>query len=244
MARLRIAKTGGSVYGDPKDLVLDSDLTSLMIYDEQTLGSTATEYSHNLGYYPLVFAFFQEGTKWHPENSFVGAYSKTKQSVNTVYIENNLGENVKLFISGNAVDNAVGSGKNTAIGRLKIAKPGYNAETETDIRRFQFCSGLDLIKKDLNLRGTITFTTDTGYSWEEEKYIEHNLGYVPLVFATDYAGTMGFGGELPLHYSEGLNNFYYYVTSTRVYFGVSNFSKYPSVETYTFQYQIYRNKIA
>lgn len=242
MARLRIAKTGGTINDNPKDLVFDSNYTSLMIYDEQLLGSSTTEYSHNLGYYPLVFAFFQDGANWHPENSYVGAYSKTKQNTNTVYIENNIGGNVKLFISGNAVDNSIGSGKNTASGKLKIAKPGYNIATETDIRRFQFCSGLDLFKQDYS--GTITFTTDSGYSWEEEKYITHDFGYVPLVFAIDYSGTLGLGGELPLDYSEGLNSFYYYITSTRVYFGVSIFSKDLAPETYTFKYTIFKNKVA
>lgn len=244
MARIRVSKFGGSVYDDKKNLVLDSDNTSLMIYDEQTLSSASTEYTHNLGYYPLVFAFFQSGSEWHPENSFAAGYSRVYQDTNKIYIENNTGGNVKLFISGNAVDNASGSGKNTATGKIRVAKDGFDANNETDIRRFQFCSGLDLIKKDTSLSGIVTLTSDSGYSYEAETYIEHNLGYVPFVSAIDYGGRTGMGGELPVNFVEGMNSYYYYITSTRVYFGVSIFSKDPIIESYIFKYQIYRNKIA
>ncbi len=244
MGRIRVAKSGGTIDDNPKDLVLDSNNTHLMIYDEQTLNSSATSYTHNLGYYPLVFAYFQDGSNWHPDNSFVAAYSRVYQDTNNVYIENNTGSNVKLFICGNAVDNASGSGKNTAIGKIKIAKSGFDADTETDIRRFQFCSGLDLVKRDSALSGTVTLTSDSGLFYEGETFITHDLGYVPMASVIDYAGFTGLGGELPLNFADGLNSYYFYMTSTRMYFGVSIFSKDPVIDTYTFKYQIYRNKIA
>lgn len=239
-----IAKSGGTVADASKDLVLDSRKTSLMIYDEVTLNSSATEYAHNLGYYPMVFAHFQNGSNWHPSDSVLTSFSTFKQDANKIYIENYAGGDVKLTILGNAVDNATGTGKNTATGKIKVAKEGFSANTETDIRRFQFCSGRDLFKRDPALTGTVTLTSDAKYFYEAETYITHNLGYVPYVTAIDFAGFTGIGGELPVNFSDGLNNYYYYMTSTRVYFGVSIFSKDATIDTYTFKYQIYRNKLA
>lgn len=244
MPRARIAKSGGSVFDDPKNLVLDTNQTSLMVLYDVELSSSATEYTHNLGYYPVVFAFFQSGSIWYPAGAYPSGYSNIKQDTNKVYIENNTGGNVRLLISGNAVDNQIGGGKSTATGRMKVAKPGYNAATETDIRRFQFCSSADLFKKDESLRGTVTLTSNADYYYESETYITHNLGYVPVAFAIDFAGVTGDGGELPLTWADGLNDYYYYITSTRIYFGVSIFAKDPVVESYTFRYQIYRNKLA
>lgn len=242
MARIRIAKNGGDIDDDPKDLVLDTDETSLMIYDDPMKGNGITSHTHNLGYYPIVFAFFEDSGKWHPQNSIAADYSNIEMDTNTIYIDNAIGQRTKLFISGNAVDNSVGSGKETATGKLRVAKDGYDAETETDIRRFQFCSGLDLFKKDTSLSGTVTFTTDDDFFWEEEKTIAHNLGYVPFATAIDSAGYLGAGGEIPLDW--GFNNFYFYLTSTNIVFGVAVFSKEPEVQAYTFKYQIYRNKVA
>lgn len=248
MPRIRIAKTGGTIDNDPKDLVLDTNYTSLMIIDEVSITGTTTTYAHNLGYIPLVEVFFGVGGNWYYHKTYVSEWMTSIVDTSTIYITDLSGNTisdlgsvtVRIVIYGNAVDNSSGSGKNTAAGKLKVAKSGYNAATETDIRRLQFASGLDLIKKDTALSGTVSFTTDDGYYWEETKEITHNLGYVPMVSVIDAS----FGGELPLFYQEGLNSYEFYITSTKVYFLLFLAAKAPEIETYTFKYQIYRNKIA
>lgn len=244
MPRIIVAKTGGTIQDDEKSLSLDTNSTSLMIYQEETKTDGSTSHTHNLGYYPLVFAFFHDGSgNWHPQNSISAGFSDITQDTNTIYINNDFGQETKLFICGNAVDNSEGTGKNTAIGMLKVWKPDISIENETDIRKFQFCSGLGLFNKNDALSGSITFTTDSGTSWEEEKTVAHGLDFIPFVTAIDDSGTLGLGGELPLEYLE-INNLYYYVNATNIVFGVSISLKDPEVQTFTFRYNVYMNKIA
>jgi hypothetical protein len=238
MPRIRIAKTGGTINDAPKDLALDSDITSLMILTQENVAGATTQVSHGLGYYPVVYPFFSHDGFWHPGKSILVGYSDTNVDTANIYIENGSGYDWMYYLVGNAVDDQTGSGKNTASGRLKIAKSGLSTDTITDIRQFRFCSGADLFKADTAKRGSVSVTTSSG-NWEPMVAIPHNLGYVPFCSVTD----SDLGGELPLDYSSGFYNFYYKMDDTNLYIGVIDFDQVDPL-TYNFKYQVYRNKIA
>jgi hypothetical protein len=249
MARIIVATTGYDITADQKNLVLDSDVGNLMVIDEQDIAGSATEYTHGLGYLPTTFEYFEYGSQWFPINSpiydtsgiIVGVNSpRIEYDINKIYFTQFNALNIKLFISGNAADDQTGSGKNTASGKLKIAKAGLNVPDITDVRQFQFCSGLDTIKKDLALSGTTTISSSGTFTKSE---ITHSLGYVPVVIAkiesNDY-DTLHNGSMLPL----GLSIFdvtpvSFYVTSTKIVFFVDNV-----IADFTIKYNLYRNKIA
>jgi hypothetical protein len=249
MARMIVAKTGYDITAEQQFLSLDSDVNTLMIIDEQALSGSATEYTHGLGYLPMTLEFFNYGTQWFPVGSVVyntsdaqaGVYSPwLEYDVNKVYITNNDDSlPIKLFISGNAADDQTGSGKNTASGKLKIAKDGLNAPDITDVRQFKFCSGLETIKKDLTLSGSVTISPVAGFSKTE---VTHNLGYIPVVIAkiesNDY--DYGYNGAmLPV----GLSIFdvtpvSFYITTAKIVFFTDN-----ADSTFNIKYNLYRNKL-
>jgi hypothetical protein len=220
-----------------------------MIIEEKNIAGTDTEYTHGLGYLPTTLEFFNYGTQWFPvgseiystDDTYPGVYSPNLEyDTNKVYItQNDDALPIKLFISGNAADDQIGSGKNTASGKLKIAKPGLDVENITDVRQFQFCSGLDTIKKDLTLSGSVTISPVAGFSKIE---VTHNLGYVPVVIAkiesNDY--DYGYNGAmLPV----GLSIFdvtpvSFYITTAKIVFFTDN-----ADSTFNIKYNLYRNKL-
>ena len=250
MARMIVATTGYDITSDQRYLSIDSDISNLMIIDEQNILGSDIEYTHGLGYLPTTLEFFNYGTQWFPINSIVYDTSDTLVAVDSPKIEydtNNVYFTqfntlpIKLFISGNAADNQTGSGKNTASGKLKIAKSGLDVSNITDIRQFQFCSGLDTIKKDTALSGQVTLSNTTGNFTKVE--VTHNLGYIPVVIAkiesNDY-DTIYNGSMLPINLSIfDVTPVSFYITSTKVVFFVDNV-----IADFTINYNIYRNKIA
>ena len=237
MARARIAKTGGTIADSSRSLALDTNFTSLMILNQAQVSGATTSVAHNLGYNPIVYSFFHDGSYWHASRSFGVAYSDISVDTSNIYIENGSGYTWYYFLIGNAVDNATGTGNNNATGKFKVVKSGYNISTATDIRQYQFCSGSDLFKADTGKKGTTSVTTSSS-NWNPIATIPHNLGYVPFCLVSD----SDFGGEIPLEYGDGLWNYYYYMDSTNLYVQVSDLDM-TSPATYNFKYQIYRNKI-
>lgn len=250
MARIIVASTGYNINSDKRYLSLDSDISTLMIIDEQDILGSATEYTHGLGYLPTTMEFFNYGTQWFPVNSPIYDTSDNWQFLispnisldnNKVYFDNPDSLPSKIFISGNTADNSLGSGKNTAIGRLKVAKDGYDISQITDVRQFKFCSGLDTFKKDLQLSGQTTLTSATGAFAKVE--ITHGLGYIPIVTArlvsNDYDNVYD-GAMLPINMAFGdFVPLSYYVTSTKIVFFTENVPI-----TATINYNIYRNKLS
>jgi len=249
MARIRVATTGYNVDSDERYLSLDSDVSSLMIIDEQSLDGATTEYTHGLGYLPTTFEFFNYGSQWFPINSLVYNTSDTlidvdspiiKLDTDKVYITQFDALPVKIFISGNAADNQTGSGKNTASGKLKIAKDGLNIPDITDVRQFQFCSGLDTVKKDLTLSGTTTISSDGSFNKVE---ITHNLGYYPVVIAKLVSNTYDSGFDnsiIPINMTLfDITPISFYITTTKIVFFTTGF-----IGDMTINYNLYRNKIA
>jgi hypothetical protein len=136
-------------------------------------------------------------------------------------------------IWANTVTNAVGTGNNNVSGRLKIAKSGYSVN-ETDARKFVFFSGKSVYKQDLALSGTTGVYLDGELAVGE---VTHNLGYIPIVFATDLES----GSRIP--YSLDSFTITYYITTTKIYFVIWNVGD-PITGTYYFKYKILRDKIA
>lgn len=248
MARMRVAKTEYNIDSDQKFLALDSDVGNLMIIEEVDVLGSATEHTHGLGYLPTTFEYFKYGSQWFPINSLVYNTSDTLVAVdsprieydtNKVYFTQYNALPIKLFVSGNAADNQTGSGKNTATGKLKIAKDGLNAPDITDVRQFKFCSGLDTFKKDLTLSGNVTVSDTTGFGKTE---VNHNLGYVPVVIArlvTNSTDGVGNNSMLPINLSLfDITPVSFYITSTKVVFFTAGYGG-----DFSINYNLYRNKI-
>lgn len=248
MARMIVAKTEYNVDSDQKFLALDSDVGNLMIIEEVDVLGSETEHTHSLGYLPTTFEYFKYGSQWFPINSLVYNTSDTIVAVDSPQIEYDTNKvyftqynalPIKLFISGNAADNQTGSGKNTATGKLKIAKDGLNVLDITDVRQFKYCSGLDTFKKDLTLSGNVTISSDGSFHKAE---VTHNLGYVPAVIAKIVSNTYdsSFAGALlPVIMAfNDITPVSFYITSTKIVFFTEGFAGDLSIN-----YNLYRNKI-
>lgn len=244
-----VASTGYNVASEQKYLTLDSSVGNLMIIDDQNLAGSITEYTHGLGYLPTTLEFFNYGSQWFPINSivyntsdsFIGVDSpRIEYDTDKVYITQFNALAIKLLISGNAADDQTGSDKNTASGKLKIAKDGLNIPDITDIRQFKFCSGLDTIKKDLELSGTTSISSNGSFNKVE---ITHNLGYTPVVIAkleTNSYDSSFDGSMLPVNLSLfDVTPISFYITATKIVFFTTGF-----IGDMIIKYNLYRNKIA
>jgi hypothetical protein len=247
MARIRIAKEGYTVEDDLRFLSLDTNYSSLMIIAEASVAGTATEYTHGLGYLPTTIEFFKFGTQWFPmdsaiydldDNLYLTYAPKIEFDSNKAYFYNPDELPIKLFISGNSADNSIGSGKNTAFGKIKVAKDGQDV-TATDVRQYKFCSGLDTIKKDLALSGTAQIVGDGTFKKVE---VSHNLGYVPIVTARISSNTYdsAFNGRyLPQNWQTyDFVPISFYITTTKIVFFTYN-----QPVTVNITFNLYRNKI-
>jgi hypothetical protein len=256
MARLLIAKSGGSVSGAEKDLVFTSDRGCLM---EQFTGRktiTGRDYvQHGLGYYPAYTVFGKKITSdisgvpnncWTPVIGIIGNatnfYGTASVDTDKLYLEPDddggyITTEYFYSIFGNAVDDSVGSGNNNVSGKLKIAKPGYSVPNITDARQFQFFSGANVFKQDKTLSGTrdITFVD---YDFTVVT-VAHNLGYVPIVYAFEIDN----GSRIPYGNPDG-TVFTYFIDSTNLYLVGGNLMNALGGDTYTVKYTITRDKIA
>ncbi|MDX9798840.1 MAG: hypothetical protein RBT05_08275 [Bacteroidales bacterium] len=178
----KIAKDGqDALTTNQKDLVFDIDNDYMIILEERTDtsdGSGNLEITHGLGYIPAFYHYYESsaGVWERPlESGLGGAWADS----NKIYIDTpDPNTRVRTVIWANSQDNSVGSGRNNASGKLKIAKAGYDAKTETDLRRFKFASGGGVLK--IKEKKTITVST-TGDGSFSQSY-NHGLGYVPQVY--------------------------------------------------------------
>jgi len=248
MSKFIVATTGYDVSADERNLSINSDKSNMMIVDEVDIAGTDTQYTHGLGYLPTTLEFIKYSTQWFPSGSAIYNTSDTWVAVtgsyneydtNKIYFDNPYELDSKIFITGNAADNATGSGKITASGKVKVAKDGLNVPDITDIRQFQFCSGLDTIKKDLTLSGSTTLESDGTFTKTE---ITHNLGYHPVVIAKLSSNTYdSYYNNLPLPINMSIFSLVpvsFYTTTTKLVL----FTK-GVIGDFTISYNIYRNKI-
>jgi hypothetical protein len=205
MARLIVAKTGGTIDDDVKDLAFDSDENYMVILEERidtADGSGNLEITHNLGYLPSFYHFYESSAGvWERqlESGLGGAYTDTTK----IYIQTpSASQRVKTVIWGNSQDNAVGTGRTNATGKLRIAKDGYDATIDTDLRRFKFASSGGVFK--ISEKKTLSITV-TGSGTFTKQYA-HGLGYVPQVYV--FAG----GLQIPIFQfiAAGMSYFFSY----------------------------------
>jgi len=132
--------------------------------------------------------------------------------------------------------------------QLKIAKPTYDAETETDPRNFVF-NQKNIYK--IAFTGDITVTVnyvDDGFGGtigEATASFQHALGYVPVAFAF----TTDFGQQIPTFYPAGAGvaaSLTYKIDNDKIYITVSDtgvFGWTGDEIDFAFRYQIMYDKI-
>lgn len=261
MARLRIAKPGGNIDTDlSKDLAFDSDFSCFNVIQETNVQMTtngsgvgSVTYTHSLGYIPMYQVWIKEKGSVYLNNMWALLSQSASGSIayaTTTTIEifadfalESTTYDYHIIIFGNTPDNVSASGNNNISGTMKIAKPGVDLETATDIRQLAFQSGKHTLKYDDENSGTTSITVSAGSS----NYIDisHNIGYVPLVFVKDVSDTIGGSSTskmLPVFY-EFASNAFYAVDRNKIRV-VADAFYYGSSLTYNLKYFTYRDKIA
>ena len=246
MARLAIAEPGGNAMTDAdKDLVFTTDLDYMIILSERTDtsdGSNNLTINHGLGYIPAFYTFFNDGTgKWYRqlETGLGGSYADTSN----IYIStDNPNQQVRTVIFANSQDNSIGSGRNNASGKLRIAKFGYDAEKDTDLRRFLFASGGGVFKIKEKKAMTVTVHLNGSGDSDDSVSYAHGLGYVPQVYV------FLFGTQIPIFVFEAAGISYsvdFTIDATNLTVHVAS-SGYALVDgdTFNFNAQILLDKIA
>lgn len=257
MARMRIAKTGGSIgVTASKELALDSDYPCLNVIADSTTsittngsGNGSVNITHSLGYYPVYKVYAKEKSTsnltdyWCLIQSVYGGSSYATTSVINVAISGGKASatyNVFVMVFGNEPDDAVGTSNSNISGKSLIAKASQNLETATDVRQLTFQSGKYVLKLDSTKSGTTASTVVAANSVAVID-VTHSLGYVPVAFAADVSAG-GTDNMVPGFYV-GIGAVYFGMSSTKLRFEIDN-STNPSPETYQFKYYIFRDKIA
>lgn len=240
----KIAKKNGDALTDAsKDLAFDIDQNYMIILEERTDtadGSGNIVINHGLGYIPAFYTFFERSAGvWGRklESGLGGDYADSSN----IYISADAGQRVRTVIWANSQDNSVGSGRNNASGKLRVAKAGYDAKTATDLRQFKFASGGGVFKIKENKKLTVTVNVDgSGYSNDTVKYA-HGLGYVPQIYV--FLG----GQQLPQFQFIAAGMSYsvdFWVDNQKIYVNVSSGEYvFAGGETFDFDVQILLDKI-
>lgn len=120
--------------------------------------------------------------------------------------------------------------------KIRVAKDGYNVETETNLNNIVYDSDYDTLKYYVSGTGSLVVNGANA-----EGTVTHNLGYVP--FFTVYHNTPSNSSRFsmtPFAFEDA--GFYVYISayadSTKIYFTVHTNS---AVATIDFLYKIYRN---
>ena len=270
MAILKVAKPGGSIDDAEKNLVMTSERSCMIEFASgsdsvTTSGGSATKnISNQLGYFADYFIFVRDPDntdRWFPINNeislnvdvfsdvgkYVESHLTTSNLVLRIYQGSEIGDKTYNFfyiIHANRPDNAVGTGNSNVSGKLRIAKDGYNAETETDARNMKFFSGKNVPKVDVNLSGNNSLTVSARV--DEFTYrlgsvaINNNLGYVPVCYVVDSSnGAMFPAVGIPRDGEDLILN--YYITSTQLVITAINPADFS--QTVNFKYKILRDKI-
>ena len=132
--------------------------------------------------------------------------------------------------------------------QIKIAKPGYDAETETDPRNFVFNQkNIYKIAFTGNLSLNVSYVDDGfgGAIGEGTVSFEHNLGYVPVAFAF----SKDFGQQLPNFWPAGAGvaiSISYRIDNDKLYIDVTDtgvMGWIGDTVPFDFRYQIMYDKI-
>jgi len=251
MVVVKIAKKGGAITDAEKLLAFTSNRACLMelqigikAVTTDGSGNATDSITHSLGYFPAVVmfekGFFPDG-KWYISTGYDYKITTTKINFNLSGYDPYTTYYFHYRISGNRQDNAVGSGNNNVSGKMRISKPGYSANTETDSRNMIFFSGANVPKIDTSLSGSFTESIND-YPYPTVKTIPHNLGYVPVFHGLlDSGSSDGNGNMVPsIDILYGGFSISGYADSTNIYFECRTSG---STESWTVKYKITRDKI-
>lgn len=129
---------------------------------------------------------------------------------------------------------------------IKIAKPGHNVLNTSNPNNLKFSSDYNTLKYHLSGTGQLHVLNPSMFEYNVTGFITHNLGYYP--FAVVYAKDDLMSNYEPLgHWQAGsgaYRQFYFYMTTTRLYFVVTGFSM-SGTDDYLvdFYYKIFRNNL-
>jgi len=269
MAVIKVAKTGGAVTDEEKDLAFTSDRDCLIEFARgtssiTTSGSGSVNITNTLGYLCNYFVFVRDPdntSRWFPMNcdfslnpdvifgdaKIINTYLTTSNLVVTVNHSYETSKTFNLFyiIHSNTPDNLTGTGKDNVSGKVRVAKPGYDASTETDARNMQFYSGKNVPQPIIEDSDSLTIGArpdplDEYVFTLATKTITHNLGYVPVAYVFDTDGAMFPAQRVE---ARGADNLIlnYYVTSTQLVIAVMNPASFS--QTCNFKYKIMKDKI-
>ncbi len=129
---------------------------------------------------------------------------------------------------------------------LKVAKAGHNAVNAKLVESYKFHSGYNTLKYLLNGTFQLHVVNPPKNEYNVVGYVDHNLGYFP--FAIVYAKDDLMANYQPLGRfqagSGAYRQFYYYLTTTRLYFVVTGWSINGDDDYYVnFYYKLFRNNL-
>jgi len=125
--------------------------------------------------------------------------------------------------------------------KIVIAKPGYNAITETNADNLVFSSDYDTLK--YHASGTVSLSVSGS---DKETSITHGLGYIPffVVYVNNFASASSSNFSMVPAVFSGFPALYAtanaYADSSKIYF---KFETNTASATYTFYYKIFRNRV-
>ena len=138
--------------------------------------------------------------------------------------------------------------------KVKIAKTGYNADTETDERNFLFNQKSIFKIKDSGSKTVAVTYVDNGFGEAlgiATGEITHSLGYVPIgfVFWANVEGAGTIGTQIPTFIPVGAGvaiSLSYRLDDTKLYIDVVDSAVYGSIGDtidFEFKYMIFYDKI-
>lgn len=189
---------------NPNNFVIHSNLNTFKILKEGNSNVTHAAYdisrhsiNHGLsGYSPstmLLFVEFPDGSTGFCMGTG-GVISKNEYyKVSDVYIDSTkIDFLIESFADGTAfkfkyyileapMDSSSGITLDLSKHKIRVAKSGYNALTDTNPDHYSFLSGLNTLKYFASGSQNINIVGDTSYK-QTTVTIAHNLGYVPVFF--------------------------------------------------------------
>ena len=121
--------------------------------------------------------------------------------------------------------------------KIVVAKPGFNALTETDPNNLIYSSDYDTLKYHSSGQAQVSVSGSPA-----ETVVAHNLGYAPFFIAyVDIFSPSGYS-QVPGDFISGtytLANVY--ADATNITFRVD--TNLATARTFTFQYKIFRNRL-
>ena len=124
--------------------------------------------------------------------------------------------------------------------KIVVAKPGFDAKTETDPNNLNYSSDYDSLKYYAS--GSASLTPN---GVDIETSVAHNLGYIPFFIAYVHTITSTTKYSMcPFTFSDA--GFYaticVYADATKLYFKIFT-NTFTGIYTFTFQYKIFLNRL-